>query len=224
MGTIACNLDKVSAIPALPVKHKEASLIRQILGGRRDLFGDLIEPHVGALWRTVQVKMRNDPDIDDIVQQAVFKAFTHLEQFRFEAGFRTWLIRIALNEVNQNWRKRLASRSVALDGSAIAETQVTDPKDSPFNVCARSQTARLLRIALASLPEKYRIVVRMRDLEERSISEVAETLRLTVSAVKTRHHRGRLRMAKFLSRTRTAALCHRGKDFTDSERVLRLLQ
>jgi DNA-directed RNA polymerase specialized sigma24 family protein len=97
--------------------------------------------------------MRNDPDIDDIVQQAVFKAFTqHLEQFRFEAGFRTWLIRIALNEVNENWRKKHASRSVALDGSSIAQTQVSDPKDSSFNVCARGQTARLLRIALASLP------------------------------------------------------------------------
>ena len=113
MGTIACSVDKVSAIPVLPVEHKEASLIRQIFGGRRDLFGDLIEPHVGALWRTVQAKMRNDPDIDDIVQQAVFKAFTHLEQFRFEAGFRTWLIRIALNEVNEHWRKRHTSRSVA---------------------------------------------------------------------------------------------------------------
>ena len=98
-------------------------------------------------------------------------------------------------------RKTLPSRWVALDGSAIAQTQVPDPKDSPFNVCARSQTARLLRIALASLPEKYRIVVRMRDLEERSISEVAERLCLTVAAVKTRHHRGRLRMAKVLSRT-----------------------
>ena len=204
MGPVACNLDKVSAIPALLVEHKEASLIRQILGGRRDLFGDLIEPHVGALWRTVQAKMRDDPDIDDIVQRAVFNAFTHLEQFRFEAGFRTWLIQIALNEVHQNWRKRLASRSVALDGSAITEIQVTDPRDSPYNVFARSQTARLLQIALASLPEKYQIVVRMRDLEERSISEVAETLRLTVAAVKTRHHRGRLRMAKFLSR---AAIC-----------------
>ena len=201
MGTIACSVDKVSAIPVLPVEHKEASLIRQILGGRRDLFGDLIEPHVGALWRIVQARMRNDPDTDDIVQQAVFKAFTHLEQFRFEAGFRTWLIRIALNEVTQHWRKTLPSRWVALDGSAIAQTQVSDPKDSPFNVCARSQTARLLRIALASLPEKYRIVVRMRDLEERSISEVAERLCLTVAAVKTRHHRGRLRMAKVLSRT-----------------------
>jgi RNA polymerase sigma-70 factor, ECF subfamily len=202
MGTVACNLDKVSPIPALLAVHKEASLIRQILGGRRDLFDDLIEPHLRALWRAVQAKMGNDVDIDDVVQQAVFKAFTHLEQFRFEAGFRTWLIRIALNEVAQNWRKRFPSRSVVLDGLAVAETLVTDPKDSPFNVCARRQTSRLIRIALASLPEEYRVVVRMRDLEERSISEVAEMLCLTVAAVKTRHHRGRLRMAKFLSRTR----------------------
>jgi RNA polymerase sigma-70 factor (ECF subfamily) len=198
MGTLRCMPDKVSPMPEVPADCREALLIRQVLAGRRDLFGDLIEPHLNAVWRAVRARMGNHSDIDDVAQQAVFKAFIHLEQFRFESGFRTWLIRIAHNEVIQNWRKRTASQWV-MEPSAIAAVSVADPKDSPFNLCVRSQAAGLLRTALATLPEPYRLVVRMRDLEERSVSEVAKALRLTASAVKTRHHRARLKMAKVLT-------------------------
>jgi RNA polymerase sigma-70 factor, ECF subfamily len=203
MGTLTCTLDKVSPIPEPRGGHREDLLIRQILAGRRDLFGDLIEPHLDAVRRAVRARMGNDPDSDDVAQQAVFKAFMRLEQFRFEGAFRTWLIRIALNEVIQNWRRRIASRSVAMEPAAIAATSIADPKDSPFNLCARRQTARLLQTALATLPEPYRLVVRMRDFEERSVSEVAGALRMTASAVKTRHHRARQRIAKILSELNT---------------------
>jgi RNA polymerase sigma-70 factor (ECF subfamily) len=147
--------------------------------------------------------MGNDPDSDDVAQQAVFKAFTHLEQFRYEGGFRTWLIRIALNEVIQNWRKRVASRSVSVEPFTLAAVSVADPKDSPFHLCVRGQTARLLQTAVATLPERYRLVIRMRDFEERSVAEVAEALSLTTAAVKTRHHRARRRMATILSELKT---------------------
>jgi RNA polymerase sigma-70 factor (ECF subfamily) len=143
--------------------------------------------------------MGTDADTDDVAQQAVFKAFTRLEQFRFEGAFRTWLIRIALNEVIQNWRKRVASRSVVMEASTLAALSVADPKDSPLNLCMRRQTAGLLQTAFATLPESYRLVIRMRDFEERSVAEVANALRMTASAVKTRHHRARLRMAKIYS-------------------------
>jgi RNA polymerase sigma-70 factor, ECF subfamily len=202
MGTVACTVDRMSRVATTQGEGKEASLICQILGGRRDLLGDLIEPHFDAVWKAVRAKMGNDPDVDDVVQQTVIKALTHLEQFRFEASFRTWLIRIALNEAAQHWRKRCSSRWIALEGSAVTEIQVADPKDSPFNACARSQTATLLQLAVARLPEPYRVVVRMRDLEERTLTEVAEALCLPVASVKTRHYRGRLRMARLLSRTK----------------------
>jgi RNA polymerase sigma factor (sigma-70 family) len=204
MGTITCTANEVSPMPLLRGEEKEALIIRQILGGRRDLLENLIEPHLDALWRTVKAKVRDDADTDDIVQVAVFKALTHLGQYRFEASFRSWLIKIALNETSQLWRKRSASRSVPWDPRAIAGLKVVDPKESPFNACLRAQDARLLQLALASLPEKYRVVVRMRDLEERTIIDVAAKLRLTTGAVKTRHHRGRLQMARFFSRTRRA--------------------
>jgi RNA polymerase sigma-70 factor, ECF subfamily len=206
MGTLTYVLDKMPPVPAVPGAHGEALLIREILAGRRDLFDDLIAPHLDAVRRTVRARMGNDPDIDDVAQQAVFKAYTRLEQFRFEGGFRTWLIRIALNEVIQNWRRRVASRSVMMAPSDLAAVSAADPKDSPFNLCVRSQTAKLLQTALATLPEPYRLVVRMRDFEERSVAEVADALSLTVAAVKTRHHRARVRMAKILSEQNAAPL------------------
>jgi len=200
MGTVTCTADKVSPIPVWRGEQKEVLIIRQILGGRRDLLGNLIEPHLEPLWRTVKAKVRDDADTDDIVQEAVFKALTHLGQYRFEASFRSWLIQIAINEVFQLWRKRSGSRSVPWDPQAIAGMEVVDPKESPFAACTRAQNARLLQLALASLPEKYRVIVRMRDLEERTIIEVADKMRLTAAAVKTRQYRGRSQMARFLSR------------------------
>jgi RNA polymerase sigma-70 factor (ECF subfamily) len=184
-------------MPVWRAEQKEALIIRQILGGRRDLLENLIEPHLEPLWRTVRAKVRDEGDTDDIVQRAVFKALTHLGQYRFEASFRSWLIQIAINEVAQLWRKRFTSRSVPWDPKAIADIAVVDPKESPFNACARRQNASLVQLALASLPEKYRVIIRMRDLEERTIIEVADKLRLTAAAVKTRHYRGRLQMARF---------------------------
>jgi DNA-directed RNA polymerase specialized sigma24 family protein len=81
MGTLMYALDEVPTSPEVRGKHREALLIREILAGRRDLFDDLIKPHLDAVRRTVRARMGNDPDIDDVAQQAVFKAYAHLEQF-----------------------------------------------------------------------------------------------------------------------------------------------
>jgi len=120
------------------------------------------------------------------------------EKFRFEASFRTWLVRIAHNEAGQNWRKQFTAHKFTQDQPAFTEWEATDPNGSPFNAYVRNQTTQSIRLALASLPEKYRAVVHMRDIEERSIAEVAEAMRLTISAVKTRQRRGRLIMAGIL--------------------------
>jgi RNA polymerase sigma-70 factor, ECF subfamily len=204
MGTITYSVGTALANPYIRNEHKDASLIRQILTGRKDLLDDLIKPHIEPIRRCVRAKMGNDPDVEDIVQQTIFKAFTHLDQFRFEACFKTWLTRIALNEVAQSWRRRVSGRWIGLEDSTQTILQVTDPSDSPLRAYERSQTAKLLQRALSSLPERYQVVVRMRDLEERSISEVAEALCITIGAVKSRHHRGRSRIAQILSRDRKA--------------------
>jgi RNA polymerase sigma factor (sigma-70 family) len=179
---------------------EEAALIRKIVGGQPDLFGDLIAPHLTPLLRTVRITMGGDAEADDIVQQTVLKAFTRLAQFRFEAGFRTWLIQIGLNETRQWWRKHTSSPFVEF--TPAAELLFADQSDSPLIECQRSETSAQVTAALARLPEKYRNVIVLRDLEGLRVSEVAVRLGLTIPAVKTRHRRARQKVAELLERSR----------------------
>jgi RNA polymerase sigma factor (sigma-70 family) len=144
----------------------ESALIRKIVGGRRDLFGDLIAPHLDALSRIVRATIGGHPEVEDIVQQTALKAFTHLAQFRFEAAFRTWLIRIGVNEARQWRRKYASSRFLQLTPRAFSELPIADRGPSPLIECQRNQTGAQLTAALARLPEKYRNVIVLRDVED----------------------------------------------------------
>src|SRR5260370_31208377 len=179
-------------------RTEEAGLIREILGGRRDLFGDLIAPHLTLLLRIVQRSIGGHPDVEDIVQQAALRALTHLRQFRFEASFRIWIIGIGLNEARQWRRKGASTRFVALDHLTSTQLPAADESHGPWAACQRSEIIDRLRAALAWLPEKYQIVIHLRDLEDLSLSEVAARLGLTMAAVKTRHFRARQKIAGFL--------------------------
>ena len=186
-----------------PSMTEEVALICKILGGRRDLFADLIAPHLTPLLRTIRANTGSHPDVDDIIQQTVLKAFTHLEQFRFRASFRTWFIQIGLNEARQWRRKAASSRFVALDASALSRLSAANERHSPLMGCLRSEVIVRLRGALARLPEEYRVIILLRDLEELSLSEVARRLRLTLPAAKTRHWRARRKIAALLRQPRS---------------------
>ena len=178
---------------------KEVELVRNILGGRRELFADLIAPHLSPLLRMVRATIGDHPEVEDIVQQTALKALTHLDQFRFEASFRTWLIRIGLNETHA-WRRKCApSRFLALDPNTLTQLPLADESHSPSLEYERSEARARLHAALAGLPEKYRAVILLRDLYGLSLREVAARLKLTLPAVKTRHMRARQKMAKLLS-------------------------
>src|ERR1700730_6585567 len=177
---------------------EEGALIHKILGGRRDLFADLIAPHLTTLFRIVRATIGGHPEEEDILQQTALKAFTHLEQLRFEDRFSPWLSRLGLNEVRMWQRKCASSRVLALDPPTLTQLPVADQRHSPLVEFQRSEASVRLHAALSWLPEKYRIVILLRDLEDLSIFEVAQRLGLTIPAVKTRHRRARQKMAKFL--------------------------
>jgi RNA polymerase sigma-70 factor (ECF subfamily) len=191
-------------------RTEEAGLIRKVIGGRRDLFANLIEPHLTPLLRIVQRTMGQHADVDDVVQQAALKALTHLEQFRCEASFRTWLIQIALKA--RQWRRHYApSRFVPLDTALLQHLSIADERQSPLAETQRREAAVRLRAALDRLPEKYRTVIYLRDLECLSLADVAQLLGLTVPAVKTRQMRARKKIAKILGRP--GSQCSRSRSF-----------
>src|ERR1700689_3894396 len=104
-----CAVAVSSQIPLRPwVSHPqptsrevEETLIDSALQGRHDAFGDLVQPYLTSLNRFARTRLRSDSEAEDVVQQTVLRAFSHLGQFRREASFKTWLCAIHLNEVIQ---------------------------------------------------------------------------------------------------------------------------
>src|ERR1700722_6039518 len=178
---------------------EEAGLNGRILAGRKDLFDELLKPHLAPLSRVVQAKMGTHTDVEDGVQQTLLKAYLRLEQFRKEAGFRTWLSRIALHEILQRHRLWWSSHVVSLDPPALCKFQGCEETASPYKQLERMETNQLLRKAIAELPEKYQALIVLRDMQGVSVRDAARLLGMTVPAVKTRHRRARLKMAHSLA-------------------------
>jgi RNA polymerase sigma-70 factor (ECF subfamily) len=180
-------------------EETEALLIDRILRGRIDAFADLLQPHLTSLNRFARQKLRSESEAEDVVQQSILLAFSRLSQFRGEASFNTWLRAIALNEVLRSLQKRTLA-PVPLRESRAAD--LADPANSPHIHYEQSERAERLHQALTRLPEKYRLMIQLRDLRELSIDETARSLSLTSSAVRTRHHRARKLLVRSLAELR----------------------
>jgi RNA polymerase sigma-70 factor, ECF subfamily len=167
--------------------------------GKQGTFADRVVQHLPYLKRMVRGLTRNDPIADDIVQETILKALAHADQFRFESTLKTWLTSIAMNEVRQLYRSKWRMCSVPL----IAEDLESEPSpqvDSPRPSYQATQLDGLIRQAVSRLPESYRSVVELCDLQRLPLQEAAERLRLTVAAVKTRRKRARKKLRPFLAK------------------------
>jgi len=176
-------------------REAEELLIERTLQGRNDAFGDLVQPYVTSLNRIVRMKLQSESEAEDVVQQSILRAFSHLRQFRREASFKTWLCAIAMNEVVHLQRGRGARFRPVRDYYFAG---LADPSSSPHMQCERRENAEQLRRALIRLPEKYRLMIELRDLRELSVAETASSLSVSVSVVKTRHHRARKLLVRSL--------------------------
>ena len=177
-------------------RETEQLLIDRILRGRIEAFADLVQPHLMSLNRFAQQRLQSESEAEDVVQQSILLAFSHLGQFRREASFKTWLRAIAINEVLRLLQKRAVAH-VPLPESLAAD--LADPASSPHIQWEQRERAERLHRALTMLPEKYRLMIQLRDLRELSIDETARSLSLTSSAVRTRHHRARKLLVRSLA-------------------------
>ena len=178
-----------SACPEPPSSDVDAWLIESVLQGRTDAFGELVGPHLLSLTRFARMRLRNDVEAEDAVQQAVLQALHNLGQFRRQASFKTWISKITFNEILHLRRGKAIASVTPLDQTGF--DKLADPHSLPDMQLQKRQEAASLRRALARLPEKYRLIIELRDLHELSIAATARSLSLTASAVKTRHHRAR---------------------------------
>jgi RNA polymerase sigma-70 factor (ECF subfamily) len=173
----------------------------------------IMQRHNRRLFRVARGVLHDDAEAEDVVQEAYVRAFTHLDGFRGEAQLSTWLTRIALNEALGRLRRQRTMVGLkdidAIDdqGEARVIYLPSARQDSdPEAAAARAQVRRLLERAVDELPDSFRMVFVLRDIEEMSTEETASHLGLRPETVKTRLHRARRLLRQLLDRTLSSAV------------------
>jgi RNA polymerase sigma-70 factor (ECF subfamily) len=168
---------------ALAAPLSDEELVRRIRAGEGALFEIVMRRHNQQLYRAARAIMRDDAEVEDILQQAYLNAFAHLDQFEARARLSTWLTRIVIHEAYARLRQHTRQPSAAPPPAA--------PLPSPEQQAYASELNRVIEGAVDELPEPYRLVFMLRDVEGMSTAEAGEALGLGLEAVKTRLHRAR---------------------------------
>jgi RNA polymerase sigma-70 factor (ECF subfamily) len=184
----------------------ESALIERIRGGEKALFYELIRPYERSVYLSAYSVLHNQADAEEVVQETLLKAFTHLDQLRSTDKFKSWLLLININEARMRRRKdrhhlyeSLEEHAMETDEGEFMPRQFADWRDIPSDIAERKEIQAAVRSALDSLPDKYRAVFVLRDMQHLSVAETATILELTVPAVKTQLHRARLQMREQLA-------------------------
>lgn len=182
--------DLAASSPA--AEPTDAEVIAEVLAGDRARFAVLVRRHNQPMFRACRAVLRNDEDAEDAVQAAWLNAYRALASFRADASFRTWVIRIGVNEAASRLRnqRRLAAVST--------EELTMEHAESPEREVYTQEVARLLERELGTLPEGLRSVLVLRDLVELDTAETAGCLGIAEENVRVRLHRARTTLASRL--------------------------
>ena len=181
------------------IKDKDFELIRAINSGQFDRFPDLVKRYEQKLYN-FSLRMCRDPaDAEDTVQETFLNVFRYLKDFRYETKFKNWLYRVAASTCIKKRRKSkfAPQRELSLDefypqSEAEVSDQVPDWAQMPLDKVLSNELLDKINEAIVTLPEKYRLVIVLRDIEGFSTAETAQILNLSDANVKVRLHRARL--------------------------------
>jgi RNA polymerase sigma-70 factor, ECF subfamily len=184
---------------AKPKIDQDYELVKAIQAGRNELFTELVQRYERPLYH-FGLKMCAEPrDAEDVVQETFLNAFKYLKDFRYETKFKNWLYRIATsNCIKKRRRSKFApERELSLEeflpqDEAAVDRQVPAWATLPLDQLLNEELGRTLKQAIVEVPEKYRMVLVLRDIEGFSTEESAQILNLTPANIKVRLHRARL--------------------------------
>jgi RNA polymerase sigma-70 factor (ECF subfamily) len=182
----------------------EAKMIDAILAGDVRLFHDLVRPYERSVYVMALSMLKNEADAEDTAQEAFLKAFRNLGSFRADSKFSTWLVSITLNEARSRLRRGRSVKIESLDEPEdeqrhISPAVLTDWREIPSEALERHEMRLMLQEAIVDLPNIYREVFLLRDVEELSVNESAEALGISIASVKVRLHRARIMLQKKLA-------------------------
>jgi len=183
----------------------ESVLLAQSREGDTRAFAELVRRYEGRIFRLAQHITQNREDAEDVLQETFMKSYEHLDQFKGDAKFYTWIVRIAVNQALMKLRRRKTDKSVSLDeqidtGEDTIVREIAAWDEDPEQRYTREELHSILDRAIQSLDPPYRSVFVLRDIDELSTEETAEALGLSVPAVKSRLLRARLQLREKLTR------------------------
>jgi RNA polymerase sigma-70 factor (ECF subfamily) len=159
-----------------------------------DAFEALLAPNLPSVRRFVQTRLRTSDHADDVIQQTLLQAFVHRDQLRAGSKFKSWLCSIAMNEVRLFFRT--GRPTISLDEFPQIDSRDCGP--SPLARVEQMERVDRLQAGMERLSNRDRETIRLRDLEEMSLTETAEAFELSESAAKSVHFRARRRLADAL--------------------------
>jgi len=185
-------------------RNSEAWLIAEIRAGNSKLFHQLIEPYERPLFALAYAILKNAADSEEAVQEALMKAYQNLDQLQREEHFKSWLLRIALNEARMRRRKERRYlfeplEESASDDSEYVPRQFADWRELPSDFVEIAELRSAVQQAIENLPDRYREVYFLSDNQHLTMEEIADVLGASVAAVKSRLHRARLRIQEQLA-------------------------
>jgi RNA polymerase sigma-70 factor (ECF subfamily) len=176
----------------------EQELIRRSQDGDGEAFGQLIERFKGKVFQLAHGLTRERSEADDLAQEVFIKAYYALPKFQFKSEFGTWLYRVAVNHIKDYLRKNKHRRGeVSLHelGETIAAEETASYEDRQV----AEKRRELVQAALRRLPEKYQVILALRDMQELSYEEISRILGLSPGTVDSRLHRARQKLREKLA-------------------------
>ncbi len=172
-----------------------SALIGRVLAGDAALFHELIRPYEKVVYSIAYSILSDHAEAEEVSQETLLKALTHLRQLHSPAKFRQWLLQIALNEARIRRRQNKKYVHEPLD---LPEQKFSFPSPPANDPIEQRETHAALRHGLFALPPSYREVIILHDIQERSVAETAIALGISIGNVKTRLHRARKALRRAL--------------------------
>jgi len=216
------TMDDLAISIALP--SEEAALVAELQSGSEQAFAQLIDRYHQPLYSLIARSLHDPADAADVTQEVFLKVFRNIRGFHGESTLRTWLYRIALREASnqRRWWSRHKRREIDLDapsssrcasesaaGAHSLGSTLADAGSSPFDQAAQHEVRERVEAALRQVPQAFRAVVVLREIEGLAYEEIADLLHVNLGTVKSRLMRGRAALRAALIPAADAIISHR---------------
>ncbi|SEB77604.1 sigma-70 family RNA polymerase sigma factor [Terriglobus roseus] len=192
------------------VRAEDLALVAALQAGSDDAFRQLISQYSGPLYSLLLRSLADPADAADVTQDVFIKVFRSIGGFHGDSSLRTWIYRIAMHEASNSrrWWVRHKKAEITIDGDSSTDEDgeltfslrdtLADGRDSPFENARQAQLRTTVEAALRDVPESFRTVVILREVEGMAYDEIAEILNINIGTVKSRLMRGRAALRTLL--------------------------